>query len=367
MHSSFPDDVCIGIVSYNGRIKDYLPKCITANLAAGCPPTRIFVADVASDDDTLDWLKANHPDVHVLPLAENRGPNPARNALLDNASTPLLLLLDVDIQIDPDTVPKMRQIMMQDPRIAAVTPTIVFDDDRQQVLSARTWAHYLGEASSRYRDIGIDAIKGEVMDVGNVPGAAPLLRVEIAKQIGRFDPDMFYGKTDGDFSYRLNAMGYRAVEPRDVLVMHPRQDRGSSAYLHQLSNRWYFMLKNYQWRTFLLTLPMLVLHEATTFLFLLAKGMPLMQLRAFAMLWRRRKALIRNRRAVQSQRVLPDIQILRGNDLLAPADKGLIAKLFKAYNVLASAYWCCARAILSQLPGSRLIDKPRPKAITVAD
>lgn len=363
MQSGFPDDVCIGIVSYNGRRKNYLARCIAANLAAGCPPERIFVADVASDDDTLDYLKANHPDVHVLALEHNRGPNPARNALLKNANAPLLLLLDVDIQIDPDTTPRMREVMMKDRRIAAVTPTIVFEDDRNQVLSARSWAHYLGEASSQYRNVPIDRIEGDCVDVGNIPGAAPLLRVDIARQIGLFDEAMFYGKTDGDFAYRLAAHGYRAVEMKSALVMHPRQNRGSSAYLHQLSNRWYFILKNYQWRTIVLCLPILLLHDLVTFVFLASRGLPLMQFRALAMLWRRRGTLMQKRRALQAARVVPDHQILRGDHLVTPAKKGPVASLFAFYDSVAQIYWRCARAILRQIPGSRPVSAP-PASVT---
>ena len=48
----------------------------------------------------------------------------------------------------------------------------------------------------------------------------------------------------------------------DALVLHDHQkERSTWLFYYQIRNRWHFMLKNYQWRTLILILPCLLIHE----------------------------------------------------------------------------------------------------------
>lgn len=365
LRQSFPDDVSIGIVSYNGVRSGHLARCIEACLRTGCPMERLTVADVASSDASIDWLAANHPQIHVIAMPDNLGPNPARNALIDQARTPLLLLLDVDTYPAPQAPAMMRKAMGEDTNIAAVVPTIVYEDDPTQVLCAYSWLHFLGEASALHRDVPIDSVEHDQLQVVNVPGASPLIRVDIAKAIGGYDPNMFFGKEDGDFAYRLAISGYRAIHLKHAVATHPRGRRGARFIPHQISNRWYLMLKSYQWRTILATLPASLVHEFVILIFACAKGMPTAHCRALRMLWQRRKALMTLRKQTQHQRVLADVQLLRGDHMvLPPAKLGRALKLDRLYDTCMSTYWSVARGLLRLMPGSHAQARPQPTGPT---
>jgi GT2 family glycosyltransferase len=59
------------VVTYNRR--PLLEQCLAALKAQERPPDRVLVVDNASTDGTADWVRAEHPDVHVLALADNQG------------------------------------------------------------------------------------------------------------------------------------------------------------------------------------------------------------------------------------------------------------------------------------------------------
>lgn len=63
--------VCAVIVTYNR--KALLEECLTALAGQSRRPDRILVVDNASSDGTADMVRADHPHVELLPLAENIG------------------------------------------------------------------------------------------------------------------------------------------------------------------------------------------------------------------------------------------------------------------------------------------------------
>ena len=70
----------------------------------------------------------------------------------------------------------------------------------------------------------------------------------------------------------MRLAGYRILELPDALVLHHSRPRSTWLFYYQIRNRWHFMLKNYQWRTLLLILPCLAIHEPLQLLVLHAKG-----------------------------------------------------------------------------------------------
>lgn len=64
-------DVCAVVVTYNRRA--LLQECLVALAAQERRPERVLVVDNASTDGTAAWIRAEHPEVQLLALAENQG------------------------------------------------------------------------------------------------------------------------------------------------------------------------------------------------------------------------------------------------------------------------------------------------------
>ena len=65
-------EVAIVILNWNGKhwLEKFLPSVVSH-----LNPKRdvLWVADNASTDDSIEWLKANYPDVELLEMKENTG------------------------------------------------------------------------------------------------------------------------------------------------------------------------------------------------------------------------------------------------------------------------------------------------------
>ena len=109
-------------------------------------------------------------------------------------------------------------------------------------------------------------------DIGVAPACGLLLDRRAAIEVGLFDERYFIGKEDGDFTHRIRLAGYRILEVPQALVLHHSRPRGTWLFYYQIRNRWHFMLKNYQWRTLLLILPCLAIHEPLQLVVLHLKG-----------------------------------------------------------------------------------------------
>ena len=345
----FPADVTVAIVTFNAH-DTHLPRAIAAALNAGCPPGQLFILDVASTDGTGQYLREHHPHLRCVTLAENRGPNPARNRALLEAPTPYVLVMDVDVELLPGVADSLREVLHADPGIGISTPIVVHADRPELINYARTWLHFLGEASATHQDQPVASLGSEPFSVGSCTGCAPMIRRSAATEIGLFDERLFFGKTDGEFAYRMTVAGYRIVEVSSARVLHHHKRRGSAYFDHQIANRWYFLLKNYQWRTLLVCAPALAVHELAQLVFLAGKG-------GMGWWWRgvnRFAGLCGDLPAARAQtgsiRRIDDAHLLRGASLVTPtrpeSQRGLLGTLLRAYETAMDLYWRAAGALL---------------------
>lgn len=361
---TFPADVSVAVIAYNAMRT--MPMCMRGLADAGCPPQRTTVYDVASTDGTGDWLAQHHPGIEVVRLEENRGPNPARNLAVTRAGTSFVIVIDADVQLCPGTVAALRGSIGEDESIAVATPVVLYADRPDTVQYSRTFVHFLAEASADVDDKPLTQLYGETARVGVASGCAPLIRREAAVEVGLFDERYFFGKTDGEFAYRLTLAGWHIVEPASAQVLHHHHKRGSTYFRHQVRNRWHFMLKNFQWRTWVAILPVLLVHEPALFLLLLVKGRVGDYIAAVISLCGLLPELGEDRRRVASIRRRHDWQVLRGDRLVVPADlgRGAVGVLLGVYRAALCGYWSIARQVLRmagppiRIHGQAVVDDP---------
>lgn len=350
---AFPKDVSAAVVAHNAM--KTLAVCLNSVTESGCPPQRITVYDVASTDGTGDWLAEYHPQVNHVHLKENHGPNPARSLAVTQCGTEFVLLLDADVQLLPDTAVKLREAIGENEQTAVATPVVLYADRPGTVQYSRTWVHFLAEASAEVDDKPLAQLAGLTERVGLASGCAPMIRKDAAVAVGLYEPRYFFGKTDGEFAYRITIGGFDIVEPASAQVLHHHHKRGSTYFKHQLCNRWHFMLKDFQVRTLAALLPVLLIHEPVLFALLLVMGKGGDYFRALGSLAGLLPALGRDRRVVKQIRHRHDWQVLRGDRLVVPQgiDRGgIIGALISLYRLALSGYWCVAWCVL------RIVSRP---------
>jgi GT2 family glycosyltransferase len=340
MSRAFPDDVGIAIVSHNNREK--LAAAIASLDAAGCPHTSVSVVDVNSTDGTSVWLRDTYPDIGVHALDRNDGPNPGRNLGIREARRPYVFLMDADVQVLPDTIPRLRAAMRDDPAIKIGSPIVVHAGDPCTIQYAGGSLHFICEAINPWVDRPLAARGTTPADVGVASANGLLIDQAAAIEVGLFDERYFMGKDDGDFTHRMRIAGHRIREVPDALVLHQSRPRSDWLFYYQIRNRWHFMLKNYQWRTLVAILPCLAVHEPLQMLVLHAAGHGRTYWRAVRGLFEMLPDLRHDRAQISHIRAVPDGRLLRSDRLLVRDDllRNPIVRFGKGtYEKLLSTYW----------------------------
>lgn len=339
----FPTDVTVAIVAHNAL--SYLPACLDSLWAAGCPPTQVVVVDVASTDGLVAWLNTQNPAAQCVRLDRNEGPSPGRNAGIRFATTPFVLLMDGDVQLERETISLLHQAMVGDERIAIGSPVVVYASRPDVIQYADTSLHFICEAINPFLNRPLADRGEDARDIGVASTCALLLNRAVAIDIGLFDERYFIGKEDGDFTHRAKMAGYAIFETPAARVRHITKARGSWLFYYQIRNRWHFLLKNYEWRTLICLAPALLVHEALQLGLIVLRGHAWTWLRAFGGLLALLPSLPRDRALARRIRVRRDVELLEDGPIVVRDDlaAGVVGRLLQAYTRALSAYWWIVR------------------------
>jgi GT2 family glycosyltransferase len=336
----FPSDVGVAIVCHNNR--DKLASTLASLDAADCPRSAIRVVDVLSTDGTVEWLRRDFPDISVEALDRNDGPSPGRNVGIRSCPFPYVFVMDADVLVQPETIQRLRSAMTADPNIKIGSPIVVHVNAPGTIQYADGSLHFICEAINPWMDRPLADRGSAPLDIGVAPTCGLLVDRQAAIDVGLFDERYFIGKEDGDFTHRVRLAGYRILELPDALVLHHSRPRGTWLFYYQIRNRWHFMLKNYQWRTLIVILPCLALHETLQLVVLHAQGHGRTYWKAVGGLLALLPSLRRDRAVTRRIRVLPDAALLRSDRLVIRGDlaaHGLVRVGKNAYDAFLRGYW----------------------------
>jgi GT2 family glycosyltransferase len=114
------------ILNYNGM--RWLPGLMKSLNEAAIPNQRVYVVDNASNDESLDYLAKEHPDVIVIRHAENLGYAAAYNRAIPQAfddGCDWVCLQNTDTLVDRDWLQPIVAASSSDPRIGIMGPVFV--------------------------------------------------------------------------------------------------------------------------------------------------------------------------------------------------------------------------------------------------
>ncbi|HEY7289024.1 MAG TPA: glycosyltransferase [Vicinamibacterales bacterium] len=336
----FPADVGVSVVCHDNR--DKLGATMASLDAAGCPRSAILVVDVASTDGTVEWLRQEFPGITIRTLTRNDGPSPGRNVGIRECRFPYVFLMDADVQVQPETIQKLRAAMAEDASIKIGSPIVVHAGAPDTIQYADGSLHFICEAINPWLDRPLRERGPQPRDIGVAPTCGLLLDRAAAIEVGLFDERYFIGKEDGDFTHRTRLAGYRILELPSALVVHQSRPRGTWLFYYQIRNRWHFMLKNYQWSTLVLIVPALLIHEPLQALVLHAKGHARVYWKAVGGLLALLPSLPKDRAVANRIRTVPDAELLRADHLIIRDDLAshpFVRMGKNAYEGLLRGYW----------------------------
>ncbi len=217
--------VSVVIINYNGR--KYLEKFLPSVLASTYADIELIVADNASADDSLAFVRESFPTVRIIELTRNHGYAGGYNEALKEVKSDYYVLLNSDVEVTPGWIEPVIELMEKDKKIGACQPKILSYHKRdyfEYAGAAGGWMDCLGYPFARGRIFDIcEEDKGQYNDTREVfwaSGAALFVRAELYFEAKGLDTYFFAHMEEIDFCWRLQLLGYHIYACPASVVYH---------------------------------------------------------------------------------------------------------------------------------------------------
>jgi GT2 family glycosyltransferase len=226
------------ILSYN--TKKLLKDCLTSLSLLNPPPLQVIVVDNASADGSPQMVLSDFPQVTLIKNQTNVGFAAANNQAIKIASGNFVMLLNSDTQIvDPHTLGRLEQFLLDHPQAAIVTPKVVLNDGRIDLAchrgmptpwNALTYFTGLSKVFPRtkicagYHQTYKDLTRTHQVDA--TAATAILVSRKAIDQVGLLDESFFLYGEDLDWCKRFTDSGWEIWYDPQITINHYKSASG---------------------------------------------------------------------------------------------------------------------------------------------
>jgi hypothetical protein len=201
------------VLNYNGR--DVTLDAVASLLRMTYPRFDVFVVDNGSADDSYAAIARSFPQVTQLRTEVNLGPAGGLNLGICGAlaaGCDYVLLLNNDIEVEPALLTELVRVAERDASIGCVGPKELYWAERNRIWSAGGILRFRESVTRERGDGELDTGQYDrCEEVAYINGCAMLVRGEVFRRVGLFDPIYAMAVEDADFCTRLKLAGYRCV------------------------------------------------------------------------------------------------------------------------------------------------------------
>ena len=203
--------VAIVILNWNGKkiLEQFLPSVVEFSEEA-----TIYVADNASTDKSIPYLKEKFNKVTIIQNKTNGGYAKGYNDALKNVTEDLLVLLNNDVEVTQNWLqPIINEFKRDDSLIAAQPKILDFNNKRyfEYAGAGGGFIDQLGYPYCRGRIFNtIEKDKGQYNDINKIfwaSGACFIVRSNEFKELNGFDENFFAHQEEIDLCWRIQQNG----------------------------------------------------------------------------------------------------------------------------------------------------------------
>jgi GT2 family glycosyltransferase len=204
--------VYIIILSYNGS--RWLEACLASILATEYPNFKIILVDNASNDNSLELVRRQYPQVTVIVNNHNYGFSEGNNIGVRHAlssGADYVVLLNQDTRVRPQWLGELISVGESDERIGILGAVqLRYDNDDFNSWTMSAMREHLGELKNPTRPLTRSWIPVEWVE-----GSCFAIKREVLEKIGLLDPIYFAFYEEIDFCRRASYHGFSvALVPR---------------------------------------------------------------------------------------------------------------------------------------------------------
>lgn len=217
--------VAIVILNWNGKafLQQFLPGVI-----ANSPSfSEVIIADNASTDDSVEWIRQHHPAIRIIQNTSNGGFAKGYNDALAHVDAEYFVLLNSDIEVTPGWLEPMITLLDYNDSIAACQPKLLAFHHRDEF-------EYAGAAGGFMDKWGYPFCRGRMFDsyekdkgqyndaceIAWATGACLVIRKSDWVNSGGLDADFFAHMEEIDLCWRLRNRGRKIWYCPDSVIYH---------------------------------------------------------------------------------------------------------------------------------------------------
>ena len=203
----------IVILNWNGKIllEKFLPPIVKYSSIEN---VTIYVADNASSDDSINFLKKTYPSIKIIQNKTNGGYAKGYNDALKNIDTDIYALINSDIEVTENWLIPILQTFKNEQNTAIIQPKIL---DYKNKLKFE----YAGAAGGFIDKLGYPFCRGRIFnsveldesqyndtkEIFWASGACFFIRSKVFWELNGFDEDYFAHQEEIDLCWRAQNAG----------------------------------------------------------------------------------------------------------------------------------------------------------------
>lgn len=205
--------IAIVILNWNGEklLKRFLPSVTKYSEGA-----EIYVADNASTDGSINFLKNHYPSVKIVQNSSNGGFAKGYNDALKHVDADIFCLLNSDVAVTENWLNPIRRAFQELLEVSIIQPKILD-------LKRKGYFEYAGAAGGFIDKLGYPFCRGRIFqalekdegqynDIREIfwaTGACMFIKKEVFNNLGGFDEDYFAHQEEVDLCWRAKNRGHK--------------------------------------------------------------------------------------------------------------------------------------------------------------
>jgi len=217
-------DLAIVILNWNGvnHLRTFLPSVVKHS-----SDHRIVLADNASTDDSVDFVRANYPSIEIIVNLDNGGFAKGYNDALQKIDAKYYCLLNSDVEVTSGWTKTPLEILESSAEIAVCQPKILD-------YTKREYFEYAGAGGGFIDKLGYPFCRGRIfnslekdnhqyddtIEIFWATGACMFIKSDAFKKMGGFDESYFAHMEEIDLCWRLKNSGLKIYYTGKSSVYH---------------------------------------------------------------------------------------------------------------------------------------------------
>lgn len=203
--------IAIIILNWNGKdlLQKFLPSVVAHSQEAS-----IYLADNASTDDSVAFVKANFPSINIIQNTSNGGYAKGYNDALKRIDAEFYCLLNSDVEVTADWLPPIIDTFKREKNTAIIQPKLLDYTTKVHFEYAGAAGGFIDKYAYPYcRGRIFNTIEKDLGQYGDASifwasGACLFIRRTVFKELGGFDEAFFAHMEEIDLCWRAFNLGY---------------------------------------------------------------------------------------------------------------------------------------------------------------